>query len=85
MKSYIRMLRVKQEVHRDKRLELSKEQLLTRLIATEQEYRNFKNNHNASNKTFDTDKIKEILKISTTALKNSKDKVQELYDAIQKL
>lgn len=36
------MLRVKQEVHKDPRLSLSKEQLLTRLITVEQEYKNIK-------------------------------------------
>lgn len=40
----IKMLRVKQEVHKDPRLGLSKEQLLTRLITVEQEYRNIKAN-----------------------------------------
>ena len=39
----IKMLRVKQEVHKDPRLSLSKEQLLTRLITVEQEYKNIKN------------------------------------------
>lgn len=38
----IKMLRVKQEVHSDPRLGLSKEQLLTRLVTVEQEYGNLK-------------------------------------------
>jgi hypothetical protein len=36
------MLRVKQDVVKDPRLGLSKEQLLTRLITMEQEYKNLK-------------------------------------------
>ena len=46
----IKMLRVKQEANNDSRLKLSKEQLLTRLITIEQEYkslkRTFEHRHN---------------------------------------
>lgn len=60
----IKMLRVKQEVMKDARLNLSKEQLLTRLITTEQEYKNLKNNLDYRN----THKMLERKQVSTAAI-----------------
>ena len=86
----IKMLRVKQEVTNDPRLGLSKDQLLTRLITMEQEYKNLKKTYekrrskqNLSNRQVKD--YKELIDLSCENMVEYSNKVEELNTAIQKL
>lgn len=86
----IKMLRVKQEVHRDPRLGLSKEQLLTRLITMEQEYKNLKHTFETRrNQQFLSNKqikdYKDLIEISESNIADFQDKITELNTVIQNL
>jgi hypothetical protein len=82
----IKMLRVKQEVSTDPRMGLSKEQLLTRLITMEQEYKNLrKENENKMIKNKQFHDYNSLLEISTTNYKLYCASLGQLKSAVSQL